>query len=592
MLVLGAVAAPAIAVLPASPAAAGVDDFEFESFDARYELGVLPSGVSYADATETIVARFPDFDQNRGIVRAIPTAYNGIPLDLSVDSVTDAAGVSVPYEREDADGFAELSLGTDEYVHGRTTYVISYRVVGPIRDFEKDQEFYWDVNGTGWVQPFDRVTATVVLSPELAPAARSHDCYAGWYGESVPCDSESGNAGIFEFSSTSLGPGETLTVVVGFEPGTVLVPPDPRQHWLVTIAPWVVALLAVVLLALAAVLRAIRWRDPRPARAIIAEYAPPPGSLLVHAEVIRRRPRAIPAALIDAAVRGAIRIIDLDPDRGKRLAPAQRYLVEVVDASRAVGFGGDVLSALTGGRLDPGVTVNPGAAGRPVGAALYALTAAGGVEAARAGLIAPAAGRWARVMRLLTWLAVALLLPSWAWCLIHDIDPPILSTILVVVLAIVSSVVLSPPKLLTVEGAAVRDGLVGLRLYLTVAEEDRIRMLQSPDGAERGQSPSGAAVVELYERLLPYAVLWGVEEHWAAVLGARYAEQSVAPNWSSSVFDGAAFAAFSRAATVGVLPIPTAGSSWSGSGGSSFSGGSGGGGFSGGGGGGGGGGGR
>ena len=61
----------------ATPAAvsavpAGVDDFTFASFDAVYDLARDEAKRSMLTTTETLVAVFPDFDQNRGIRRAIP----------------------------------------------------------------------------------------------------------------------------------------------------------------------------------------------------------------------------------------------------------------------------------------------------------------------------------------------------------------------------------------------------------------------------------------------------------------------------------------------------------------------------------------
>ena len=54
------------------PATASVDDFSYDSFDADYYLVRSAAGTSVLYTTETIVARFPDFDQNKGIVRRIP----------------------------------------------------------------------------------------------------------------------------------------------------------------------------------------------------------------------------------------------------------------------------------------------------------------------------------------------------------------------------------------------------------------------------------------------------------------------------------------------------------------------------------------
>jgi uncharacterized membrane protein len=100
-------------------------------------------------------------------------------------------------------------------------------------------------------------------------------------------------------------------------------------------------------------------------------------------------------------------------------------------------------------------------------------------------------------------------------------------------------------------------------------------------------APDGGQVVKINEKLLPFAVLWGVEDEWAKVLGTYYEQTQTQPNWygGATGFNAAYFAA-----SVGSFASTTA-ASYSGSTAStssSSSGGSGGGGFSGGGGGGGG----
>ncbi|HEV7948883.1 MAG TPA: DUF2207 domain-containing protein, partial [Glaciihabitans sp.] len=80
-----------------------VDDFSFESYTADYYLSRADDGTSQLQTVETFVAQFPDFDQNRGILRAIPLDYDGVELSPEVESVVDASGESVPFE-EDTDG--------------------------------------------------------------------------------------------------------------------------------------------------------------------------------------------------------------------------------------------------------------------------------------------------------------------------------------------------------------------------------------------------------------------------------------------------------------------------------------------------------
>ena len=167
------------------------------------------------------------------------------------------------------------------------------------------------------------------------------------------------------------------------------------------------------------------------------------------------------------------------------------------------------------------------------------------------------------------------------------------------------------PVLLSEAGVEQRDYLAGMKVYLDLAEADRFRMLQSPEGALRVTVPravpgqGGAAtdagrtaatagtdtveLVKLYEKLLPYAVLWGVEQEWAAELAVYYEQESVTPGWfvSQNAFSGvylvSALGGLGDSVLTSETPTPST-SSWSSSGGGSFSGGSFGGGFSGGGG--------
>jgi uncharacterized membrane protein YgcG len=142
---------------------------------------------------------------------------------------------------------------------------------------------------------------------------------------------------------------------------------------------------------------------------------------------------------------------------------------------------------------------------------------------------------------------------------------------------------------LTKEGALAVEHLEGLREYIRLAEADRLQMLQSVTGAERTKLDKTAAegpdVIKIYERLLPYAVLFGLEKEWAGEL-AKYYDQTP-PDW----YQGSNITAFNVGAFAGAIGSLSASvsTSYSGSASSSSSGGSGGGGSSGGGGGGGGG---
>jgi uncharacterized membrane protein YgcG len=172
---------------------------------------------------------------------------------------------------------------------------------------------------------------------------------------------------------------------------------------------------------------------------------------------------------------------------------------------------------------------------------------------------------------------------------------PLVSIGVTLVTLVVSIALVQFSNHLSQPGAEMRDYLIGMRVYLKLAEQERFRMLQSPDGAERVDVGDTKQVVKLYEKLLPFAVIWGVEDEWSKELELRAAQAEEDPDWfvGQNGFTAIALTSALRGSSNAMAYTPP--SSWETGGGSGFSsgfGGTGGGGFSGGGGGGGGGGGR
>src|SRR5690606_29355037 len=114
-----------------------------------------------------------------------------------------------------------------------------------------------------------------------------------------------------------------------------------------------------------------------------------------------------------------------------------------------------------------------------------------------------------------------------------------------VVIAVVAVIVLLSRKPKSAKGAEIRDHLKGVREFISWAEADRIRTLQSPTGAERRSiNPDDPRqMLHLYEALLPYAVVFGQEKQWGERLASMYLDES--PSWYSSTrgFQAATFAA-------------------------------------------------
>ena len=585
--------APADGTRVTAAVSTDVDDFSFTSYDADYYLSRDADGASQLRTVETLVAQFPDFDQNRGIIRAIPDDYDGVPLQARVESVVDASGADVPFEESRSNGFLEIALGTDAFVQGSQTYTISYTQQNVVRNFADtgSDEFYWDTNGTGFSQPFGQVNARVHIDPELDAALTGNAaCYVGTQGQDVGCElveSSDGAGSLFSTQASDLGPGENVTVAIGFAAGTFVVPEPPTPAAWATLLPVILMILTGLTAIAAAVARVRLGRDARGRGVIVPQYSVPKDfNLFVGGDLVGRSATAVAAEFVSLAVRGNLRLAD----EGKK------YSVRFVQADGLDEQEQALLIALFGKFPVPGDVKTLGTTDNALAARLKKVVGTTRAHVNSRGW--RARPRWVVPVALLL-VMVALGALSLLLFVANLVASPVPSLAgMVILFPAVSGIVIAalcaiPARPLTEAGAEKRDFVKGLKVYLDLAEADRFRMLQSPEGADRVDIGDQRQVVKLYEKLLPWAVLWGVEKQWASELAVRY-EATDAPDWfiGSSTFNAVAFSSslrgFSSSATSAATPVYVS----SGSGGGSSSGGSFGGGFSGGGGGGGGGGGR
>lgn len=569
---------------PAAPVSSNVNDFTFESLDVDYTLTRAEDGTSRLEVVEKFVALFPEYDQNRGMRRLIPDSYNGIPVHPELVSITDAEGRPRPQEVDEEDGVYSMTSRADDYVHGAQTYVFTYtleNVTASFADTAAD-EFYWDVNGVDWSQPFGRVSATLHLDESLAAALTgAAACYRGNQGSTDTCviETRTEDAGAAVVAQADqLGPYQAVTIAVGFEQGT-FTPYD--SSYFASPWGWLQALAALGVLGgavWAGVTRARVLRDAPGRRTIIAEYTPPPRiDALESAVLLGRTRKAIPAEVLEQAVVGSIRIVE-----GKRrFFGGARLKAQLVDPTKADGDG---LMLLNG--LFPGFVIGDeyefGKSDTRLSSAAQNILKAANTELDRRGVRRKVPVLTRALPVILTSIATGLVFVfgilaldeavTWWW--------PV-GVIVAAALAEFVAIVLVAHKPVTALGAEIRDHLKGLEVFIDWAEADRIRMLQSPQGAERVQidTTSPAEMLDLYEKLLPYAVVFGQEERWAKELAVLYGEGN-SPGWYSGSSGGFSAAAFSS----GIGSLSSSASSAS-----STSGGSGGGGSAGGGGGGGGG---
>ncbi|MBI1146680.1 DUF2207 domain-containing protein, partial [Candidatus Saccharibacteria bacterium] len=240
------------------------DNFTFKSFVGDYHITKGENDLAKMHVTETLVAKFPDHDQNHGIKRVIPVTSNGgknivVKNPANFEAKVKRNGNDEPYTMDYSDGKITLKIGnSDSYVHGEQTYTIEYdfeNVVNIIdltktsssKDTADDdeensettvkeqskennddknnkdktvQEVYWNANGNAWNQPFGSVTANVHVDESLISSLYNiYVCYSGAYGEKGKCDVVETEDG-FNFSAKNLSRKEGLTFAIAFVDGT------------------------------------------------------------------------------------------------------------------------------------------------------------------------------------------------------------------------------------------------------------------------------------------------------------------------------------------------------------------------------------
>ncbi|MCM3657932.1 DUF2207 domain-containing protein [Agromyces mediolanus] len=299
--------------------------------------------------------------------------------------------------------------------------------------------------------------------------------------------------------------------------------------------PLVVSVALVPAIVILAFGIAVRLVSRQPAVSPVVQYLPDRSSTVLRDALLADADRrAVPAALVDLAVRRKIRLVT-DASAGDR-APIG---VVIVAGARFTSEEYAVLEALVGPDHVPGRLRRFSADRRALGLRIKALLRFTEDLLAREGLVATRRISWPgttlTVLAYLGMLSEAVLI---VFALVAN-DWLALGVTLVATAATILTVIITPASWRKYLPTArpKREHLDGLRQYLQLAEADRLRALQSPRGAQlvpetvdaEAASSAGAggptepgtdalARFHLHERLLPYAVVFGVEREWAAKL--------------------------------------------------------------------------
>jgi uncharacterized membrane protein YgcG len=542
--------------------------------------------------TENITVRATGREIKRGIIRDFPTTYrdrlgNTVTVGFAVEEVLRDGRPEAYHTKEVSNGVKIYIGKKDVFLKpGVYTYTIRYRADRELGFFKDFDELYWNVTGNGWTFPIDRAEATI----ELPPKARilRYAAYTGYQGDrGHDVTAKSSKHDIVFKTTQGLAPKEGLTVAVAWPKGVVQEPSGQERMGFLLQDNMATAL---GFLWLAVLLGFYLWtwyrvgRDPATGT-IIPLYSPPSGFSPAGVRFLSRMgfdDKAFAAAVVDMAVKGAVLIQEDDGgytlvrrdatkqglSRGEQLIAAQLFSLDgsiklenenhtkIKAAIEALKKNlktelEKIYFVTNSGYLAPGIAITL------LGAAFVILTSRDRAAAAFGSLwlivwtvgcyflAVTAYKRWQaargsgfKLGKLLTALGASLFaLPFFvgeifgASMVAQAVSIP--ATVTLGVLAFLNALFYHLLKAPTLAGRKIMDQIQGFKLYLAVAEKDRLNLLNPPE-----KTP------ELFEKYLPYALALDVENAWseqfADVLARAGTEiQPYTPIWySGSSWDG------------------------------------------------------
>ncbi len=512
-----------------SPAVyADVNDFVITDFSADYYLSKdNPHGS--LNVNELIWVNFSD--NNHGILRAIPDVYNGHNLNVEVLKVTDQNGKIIPYTTYKSNDNLVLKIGDpDKTVTGLNGYKIDYSLVGPISFYGDHDEFFWDVNGDQWLQPAKKVTARIhvpqSLNNQLLPAQK---CFAGVYGQSTyPCTIDRSNqadgATTITAVTDNLEQYETLSFVIAFKANT-FAPYTWKDELLEHKRDLIFALASLILASFASVIWWRNGKDYKGRGVLIAEYKPPKGVDPLRAGMLqdyRLDGRDVTAEIINLAVKKYITINE-ELQKKAIFFNSKKYSLElkITDTSKLSEYEDRLIRALfstfsVGSKLELG-EYNP-----ELSKAVVKISDDLGATMASEGYYEKNPKKFVGgKMGGLVFLSIVLTF------LAFFLSAPIGGFIGLISILVISMLITLMPRRSRL-GVSAHESLKGLKYYIEVAEKDRIRKLQSAGAKYAKSAHEPTKTVELFEKLLPYAIIFGVERSWAKQFKDIYTTQ---PEW-------------------------------------------------------------
>lgn len=523
-LIVASLGFAAIVMLP-SFASADVNDFVITSFKSDQTL-TKQDKQGELRIVEKIDVVFTD--QNHGLLRAIPQRYKNHSLQVRINKIASESGAPTQHSTYDSGGNKVLKIGDpDRTVTGTQQYTIDYTVRNVITFYDDFDELYWDVNGDQWPQAFGEVEAVIRLPRDLVQK-KEPVCYTGAYGATTRnCNITTQGDTVTVLTTQPLAGRQGLTYVLAFDKGYF-----QPSSWYETVGEYahtIVGILgpALILGGSGFWLWHRRGRDAKGRGVIVPQYDPPDNLKALQVDGLvdfTVSNVAITATIIDLAIRGQLKIIEAKQVKRLRKDTVE-YSLELLKADVADLDANEqkILTALFG-KLSAGAVVDVTKQKNKLYSTAISLQGSVKQQLTNEGYFQPSAWRgvWAQG-KMVALVLLALLIAV-------ALYGGVISLVGIGIGFVIAVAFLLALDARTEKGVAAKEHIEGLKLYLNVAEKDRIKMLQAPNAKYAEQTSEPKKTIELFEKLLPYAIVLGVEQQWAKQFETLY---TTPPDWYS-----------------------------------------------------------
>ncbi|GAB5389074.1 MAG: hypothetical protein Alpg2KO_20420 [Alphaproteobacteria bacterium] len=477
-------------------------------------LEVQPSGRLLVQEQIDVIAEGSRI--RRGIFRDLPTLYQvpeGLAKGLHFITRIDVLEVKrndhpEPYQIQDMpNGDMRLRIGQRDVRldRGLHRYLITYSVDRALIFDEGTDRLFWNVIGPEWDFPIEQASVTLVTPGTVNLQYLTG--YVGRAGENTPDIQRATAPGLTIETTRPLIPQEGFTIDLVWDAGVIPRPSLPQR--LVWMAYDNQSVLIISITLLVTFFYYLIWwlrvgKDPAEGT-VIPRYKPPVGLSPASVRYLLDHhfdDRAMTATIVSLAVKGHLRIVENDDDtmtlikeqqsRENKLHASERSILKALfsngDELHLDGEGHSEINRARG-MLTNGLAAEHKRHYR----ANTGVVAGGTILSFLGGFLMfvtfPGAFNW--------WMGAPFLLLIGCNLLFW----PIMDA-------------------RTREGQRLKDQIEGLRLYLSVAEQDRIESMRKiPPMTGR-----------LYQRLLPYAIALGVEAEWTRKLQDAAAALSQNPD--------------------------------------------------------------